>query len=275
MNWMRESFDQYTIAWVLIASTIGGIVGASVKFVFENLLGPKVTSRREARRLLDLYTAPILRSAEALERQVNNFVRNAAKGSYGESEYYHLSTLYTFGDFLGWVKIIERDFGFVPYESTNRGRDFTHHLYGPFKALTSFAYFKWSDDEAAIEASLVPRHMLRAIGEAMTSGVPERHVKEFTQFLYSYANDPTFVRWFQELDEFLLGAERGDRMRMDRLVATGANLRAFIVFLDPKGKSVDRRRIANVDRAHPQVRAMLKTEFGGLLENNDDRQASG
>jgi len=41
MNWLTKSFGQYTIAWLLIASTIGGIVSASVKFIFDDILGPR------------------------------------------------------------------------------------------------------------------------------------------------------------------------------------------------------------------------------------------
>ena len=47
------------------------------------------------------------------------------------------------------------------------------------RAIASFAYFRWCEDEAAVEESSVQRGMLRAIGEAMTRDVPDRHVKEF------------------------------------------------------------------------------------------------
>jgi len=266
MSWLARSFDQYTIAWLLITSIIGGIVGASIKFIFEGLLAPHVSSKRDVRRLVNLYTAPLLRSAETLERRINNLLRNNAKAWYSSSEYYRMSTLYSFAEYLGWVKAIERDFGFVPYEGIRRGKQFNRHLYGLFRALSSFAYFRWCEDETAVEESLVPRDMLKAIGEAMTRDVPDRHVKEFTQFLYSYANDATFARWFLELDQFLLKSGLDSVLRLERLIAAGANLRALIAFLDPKGKSVEKRQIANLESIkHIEVRDELEKEFPMLL----------
>ena len=58
MDWLGQSFDQYTVVWLLITSIIGGIVGASIKFLFEGLLTPRVTSKRDTRRLVRPYTVP-------------------------------------------------------------------------------------------------------------------------------------------------------------------------------------------------------------------------
>jgi hypothetical protein len=45
-SWLTRSFDQYTVAWLLLSSIIGGVVGASVKFLFDDVLSPRLGSRR-------------------------------------------------------------------------------------------------------------------------------------------------------------------------------------------------------------------------------------
>lgn len=100
------------------------------------------------------YTTPILRSAEALERRINNAVRNGDRGWYVRSGYYRLSTLYVFAEHLAWIRLVERRFGFLPFESTRKGKVFGERLNGIFKALASYAYFRWAKGakEAEVEA---------------------------------------------------------------------------------------------------------------------------
>src|SRR5690348_3348510 len=65
-----------TAMWALVASVVGGVVGAGVKFTFEDLLRPKIGWRRDTQRIVRRFTTPLLRSTEALERRINNLVRN-------------------------------------------------------------------------------------------------------------------------------------------------------------------------------------------------------
>jgi hypothetical protein len=275
MGWLTHPLGQYTVGWALLTALIaavGGFIGAGTKFLFEGLLTPQAAQSREARRLLALYTTPLTRSAEGLERLINNFVRGAAERAYHDSEYYRLSALYAFGDYLAWVELVERDFGFVSLDSTRKTRTFKRRFYGFFRALTSQAYFRWADartdiDAVAVTGSAVPRNMLRAIGEVMVDDVAERRTKSFTDFALQYSSDPQFARWFADLDRVLNAAEDGDGFARDRLIAAGANLRALVVTLDPKNRNDSPRHIENRRRiAHPEVRAELEREFPGLVD---------
>ncbi len=275
MGWLTHPLGQYTVGWALLTAliaVIGGFIGAGTKFLFEGLLTPQVAQAREARRLLALYTTPLTRSAEALERLINNFIRNADERAYHDSEYYRLSVLYTFADYLAWVELVERDFGFVSLDSTRKTRTFKRRFYGFFRALTSQAYFRWADgragiDPAAVTGSAVPRNMLRAIGEVMVDDVAERRTKSFTGFSLQYSRDPQFARWFADLDRVLNAAEDGDSFARDRLIAAGANLRALVVTLDPKNRNDSPRHIENRRRiAHLEVRAELEREFPALID---------
>jgi|HubBroStandDraft_3_1064219.scaffolds.fasta_scaffold139983_2 hypothetical protein len=132
MTWLVSSFSQYTVGWILISSLVGGIIGASVRFAFEDVLRPWLGWRRDTDRLVKRYTTPLLRATEALERRINILVRNQQKAWYPQDEYFRLSTLFVFGEYLGWVRLLEREFGFVPYESSRRGREFYRRLNGFF-----------------------------------------------------------------------------------------------------------------------------------------------
>lgn len=44
MTWLTRSFSQYTVGWILISSLVGGIIGASVRFAFEDMHGIRMMS---------------------------------------------------------------------------------------------------------------------------------------------------------------------------------------------------------------------------------------
>lgn len=267
-SWLTDSFQEYSVAWLLISAFVGAVVGATTKFVFEDVLRPRLGLRRDARALLSDFTTPLLRSAGTLERQVNNLVRNVEKNWYRTSEYYRLSTLYTFGEYLAWVKLIERRFGFVVVEYSRAGRRLDQRLNGFFGAMSSFRYFRWCDDEAAVERSAVPRRLFTAMGEVMLAPQVNRDapaVVEFSDFCLRYVRDEQFRRWFADLDAFLQCVGE-DPFRLDRLIVAGVNLRALVAELDPSGQAGGDLRIANLDRIHHQeIRSAVSSEFAHLM----------
>jgi hypothetical protein len=105
-------------------------------------------------------------AANRLERQINNLVRNADSGWYATSDYYRLSALYSFGEYLALVRIVERRFDYLTIESSRSGRRFNDRLNGLCRALSSFAYFRWITDIEVVDASLVPCRLMTAIGES-------------------------------------------------------------------------------------------------------------
>jgi len=268
-SWLTTSFEQHTVAWILISSVVGGIVGSAVKFAFEDVLRPFLGWRRDAKHVVRQYTTPLTRSAEALERRINNLVRNEERGWFEHDEYFRLSLLYAFGEHLGWIRIVERRFGFLPFESSRRGERFNRRLNGIFRGLTSHAYFR-DADTVAVDASTVPRLMLTAVGECMAAE-DGAGVIEFTEFARRYAHDEQFHRWFAELDSFLRRAHPSDPLCWDRLLVTAANLRALIRFLDPKGRLVQLRPAVNLERLRsPRVLDALRDEFPELIPRRMD-----
>lgn len=268
MSWLGHPFDQFSPAWLILSALVGGVIGSGTRFLFEDVLRPRLGWRRDARHALHDVSIPLLRAAETLERQINNMVRNADKGWYASSEYYRLSTLYTFGEYLGFARIIELRFSRLAIESSRSGRRFNDRLNGLYRALTSFAYFRWCTETDAIEASLVPRRMMTAIGECMiVDGDGTERVRSFTDFCVKHETDPQFARWFRDLDDYLRQANKQvDTFRWDRLIAAGANLRALVVELDGRRLLGSGHSLANLDRiCHHEVRQQLEKEFSDLV----------
>lgn len=252
-------------ALFLLGSLLGGVVGASIKFGFEDLLRPLVGTRREVRKVSRRYTVPLLRSAEALERRINILVKSEANRWFETDEYFRLSTLYVFGEYLGWIRVLEQSFGFLPFESSRKGKRFNDRLHGFFLALSSHTYFQKEASEEIVGNSSVARLKLTAIGEMMLTPDQGKVVK-YTDFVQRYRRDIEYRAWFADLEAFLKAATPKDPLRWDRLILMGANLRGLICFLDPRGTMVKRRRAYNLELLHnPQLIDSLREEFPKLI----------
>jgi len=260
-----DSIGESPFVWLLLSSTLGVLAGAFIRFGFEDLLRPFVGSRLEARQVARKYTVPLLRSAEALERRINILVKSEADRWFETDEYFRLSTLYVFGEYLGWIRILEQSFGFLPFESSRKGKKFQKRLRGFFLALSSHTYFEEKAPEEAIGASSIARFKLTAIGEMMLTA-DQRKVIEYTNFVQKYRSDIEYRSWFADLAVFLEAATSEDPLRWDRLILMGANLRALIRFLDPHGAMVKRRKVYNLERLHhTDVIELLRARFPELI----------
>lgn len=269
---LADSAKESPVAWLLIGA-LGGVIGASVKFGFEDVLRPFVGSRREVPRLASKYTIPLLRSAEALERRINILVNNHEHHWYEKDEYFRLSTLYVFGEYFGWVRIVEQSVGFLPFESSKKGKRFNRRLTGVFRALCSHAYFR-TEPEEAVSDSLIERFKLTAIGEVMITADQGKAI-EYTGFVQKYRSDGQYRSWFVDLDSFLRQATPDDPLRWDRLILTGAHLRALICFLDKRGAMVRFRKVSNLERLHhTQVIESLRKDFPKLIRSPEELEAA-
>jgi hypothetical protein len=47
LNWLQQSFEENSILWLLISSILGGIIGASMRFVFEVILPRHLQQRHQ------------------------------------------------------------------------------------------------------------------------------------------------------------------------------------------------------------------------------------
>ena len=51
-DWLTIPFEEFSILWLLISAIIGGIIGASSKFVFETFLPEQLKLKQKSRELV-------------------------------------------------------------------------------------------------------------------------------------------------------------------------------------------------------------------------------
>jgi len=243
------------VLWIVVSAAVGGLIGASIKFIFDQVLSHRLSQRRQISRIVTQYSNPILRAANALERRINVHVLNIEREGpdFDKSDYCRLSFLYLFGSYLGWSQIVEREVKFLEFETSQKSREFNARFNAVYKAFTGFDYFQDIADAHAIESSTIPRLTLTAIGELMIKSPdsqkePFGEVIEFTAFVSQFEQSSQFQRWFKYLENFISGLKpSATDLRWDRLIIIATNLQKLIGFLDPKGTRTQPRDSSNLD----------------------------
>lgn len=256
MDWLLRSFQENSILWIFISVGVGGIIGASIKFFFDQVLAHRLRQRREISRIVIQYSNPILRAANSLERRINVHILNIEQEGvdFDNNDYCRLSFLYLFSSFLGWSYILEREVQFLEFETSGKSRQFQSRFYMVFKAFSSFDYFQdIAADVRTLESSTIPRLVLTAIGELMIKNqdshqTSSKEVIEFTTFTRLYEECRQFRRWLKYLEDFISGLKPSATcLRWDRLILIAASLQMLISFLDPKGTRTTPRHVSNLE----------------------------
>ena len=247
-SWFTTSFNEFTLGWLLLSTILGGVVGAVITLVFDEILKPKIAMRREEKRIYKKYQYPLLSAANSLERQINTIVRSRGQ-AWLVDPYYQLSTYYKFGVYLFWVREIELDDGFLSIGSSSKARTFSRTLYGPFSGLSSIR--RYFNDDPDASKTILRRDIARAIGEEMLddkkSTADKPRPMGFSTFVRRYGSDAQFRIWFTALEDMLeemAGTPR--QIRQDRLIITAAHLKLLIAFLDPKA-TFTKQRFSNLE----------------------------
>lgn len=275
---LGQSYQEHSLLWLLLSGVVGGIVGAAVKFSFENVLGPGYTRWLENKAALRRHSDPLLRAADALRVRMDNMLDHAGKGWFETSQYYRLSTLYLVGCCFGVARLLERE-AFLEYAvRTRQGRRLGRAMHGLFESLSGWdAFDAVGRDEIAadrIYGATVLRHGLTAVGEVMTyrSAEGRLEVIDFVEFVRKYEKDDEFRRWFTFVEQPLQGLQKGrDDAKWNRAVVFALALRMLVHRLDPKGRRTDVRPFGHLDSIHPGVRVYLERrarECGYDLDRN-------
>ena len=59
MHWVTHTFQEHTLAWLLMSSVVGGIIATAIRFLFEDLFRPAIGWRREAKHIVRHHTVPL------------------------------------------------------------------------------------------------------------------------------------------------------------------------------------------------------------------------
>jgi hypothetical protein len=271
MEILLQSFEDYSLIWIIVSAGVGGLLGALTKFIFEQILATRYQYAFDAKKVLRKYKAPILRSADSLDRRLENFIRFANKGWYDDpgDEYYQLSTLYLFGCYFGWCKILENE-SFIEFETSDkRAQTFNILFKSVFKGLTGFHYFSDVDEMTTdeIEKASIPRLVLTAIGELMIKKADGENghahtVLDFIEFANCYNVSPDFKRWFGYIDRFFKDMTCSENnAQWNRLLIFATNLRVFVSSLDVKNRLISPRSIEYIKQMHPSIELYLRKEL--------------
>ena len=217
-------------------------------------------ARDEATRILRQFRDPLLAAAFDLQSRLYNIVllrfleRYWLQGTEEEREYALWSTLWLFGQYVGWVEIIRRELQFLDLGSNERNRVLQRRIGDITEALAS---------DATSETFVMYRSEQRGVGEFMVSEQEDkdarpvclnysRFVTELEKAMATVGKDPAAgrttqpphaawaIRFRGDLDD---AAEYGeDGADVDRLIAVQRRLIDLIDHLDP-----DRVRYPDLD----------------------------
>ena len=248
VDWLYRSFEEHSIFWLITSGIIGGIITLTLRFFFDDILKMKLEQRRTLNKIVKHYSSPLLRAGFSLERKVNGYIRDIDKGWYeNEDPYYKLSLLYGFGEFLAWIRILEREKNFLEFNRSKHTKDFEKRLHGIFRAITSFAYFRHVTDTDKVNQSIIARLYLTAIGEVMTVEEEGQYiVLDFTTFCKLYQQKKEVYGWFQALDIFLTKAKTNE-LTWDRLIMLQTHLKHFCFFLDKEKNYIRNDEYRNLE----------------------------
>lgn len=273
MEFLRQSFQEHSVIWLLISAGVGGLIGALIKFVFETVIASHYESRLNSQKMLRQFRYPLLRAADSLDRRLENLIHFVDQKWYDDpdDDYYRLSTLYLFGCYLGWAKILE-DAAYLEFEGSNTSaRNFSIRFNRVFKALSGYWYFKSvsKDEMKDIDSATVPRFALTAIGELMQKSAGKKDadslpkVLGFVEFSKQLSTSNDFKKWFKYLESgILLNQQPSSKSaHWNRLLVVATQLRAFLTFLDPSGRQTAPRQIEYLKRMHPAVAEKVKMEL--------------
>lgn len=282
----QKSFQEHSVLWLILSASVGGLIGALIKFLFEQVFGPHLQRKRTGKFTVKKNLCTILKSVYKLERRLDNMIRFADEAWFEDPDenYYKLSTLYVFGCFFGWIKILE-DESFTESAQSDRWIKKFYDLYRITKmGINGFKYFEKVTNFHSLlkkheEEIVVHEYFIIAMGELMI--VHKDKIDEslpsmlnFTQFASKYINSEEYTNWFNRLTKFLyhirnVNGEYDKKLnsvefKFNRLIIIDINLQMFIEFLDPKHRYTRDHRIRYINDLHPAVQKKVREEIADL-----------
>lgn len=274
---LEKSFSQTSIIWLILSAGIGGLIGSTIKYLFEQIISPRTNYKRNARYSLKRFSNPLMLSASSLARTTELYLKNLDKNWLCEDDdYFLLNILYSFGKYFGWCKIIEDKSLFeIDASITTGAKKFVTKFYRVYKGLNSFYYFEnllknKPESICTIEKASVKRMDIQAIGELMAK-FPENNsndlprVLSFTEFAEKYRNNETFRSWFLPVLRVLQEAKNDpDNLFRCRLIIFLINLQSFINFYDSKSSITKKRSFDFLDTTMTDFKEKVLSELSKM-----------
>ena len=270
-DWLTRSFQEHSILWLLLSSIVGGVIGATVKFLFESLLPQRLTQKREIIAVKRKYSTPILLAADELRDRMLNMIRLIDSienenwlPSTDLSGYYYLSTLFTVARFIGWQRILRREVVYLDFTTTTETKTFEDFMTAIRRGFTDPALLGERHVSAPEETDdkWVYSFWFQGIGDSM---ILQAGANSFTM------NYAAFIRllrgsqhndlkdWLVELGHMFTDLKAND-IRFRRIVAIHAILNAFINYADPKHLRTEKQSY-HWALLHPAEQEVIKAKI--------------
>lgn len=245
-GWLTRSFQEHSIFWLLASSMLGGVIGASLKFLFESFLPQQLTHRREIIAVKRKYSTPILLASEELRRRLHNMITliqliETESGWLQSDEpngYYYVSTIYTVARFLGWQQILRREVVYLDFTTTNETKTFEAFMRAIREGFSNPDLI--CDNEASApeesEDKWIYSFWLQGIGDSMIVEKGDNcYAMNYASFLTKIGDDKnTDLReWLNALRNLFADLKSTD-LKFKRIVALHSLVNAFIDYVDPQ-----------------------------------------
>lgn len=241
-DWLQKAFEENSILWLLISSVLGGIIGASIRLVFDVILPQTLQQRREVLAIDRKYRVPILLASEELRNRLGNIIRHIKSIEkenwlqHAPPGYYYVSTLYVVAQFFGWFRILRREVTYLDFATTQETRRFENFLGVVEKSFSDPGLLR--DATTGISSTAKDRWVfsfwLQAIGDAMI----EEQGGDFRTIGFATFNERFLEKhsaasssWFDALGRMFQNLKEDDP-RFHRIIAIHTVLNAFVEYLD-------------------------------------------
>jgi hypothetical protein len=251
-DWLTKSFQEHSILWLLVSSILGGIIGASLRFLFDVLLPQHLKDRRDIIAAKRKYATPILLAADDLRKRYANIIqhiglieREGWLSPENLDKYYYWSTLYTVAQFIGWRQILRHTVVYLDFTTTSETRRFENFLVAIQRGFTKPDLLQndVASDPTRSEDKWVYTFWLQAIGDSMIiRDGSDYRVKEYAAFCsdVSQLDQHCLKEWIDALGILFINLKATDP-RFRRIVATHCVLNAFIDQVDPHHLRTDKQ----------------------------------
>ncbi|HEV2905205.1 MAG TPA: hypothetical protein VGW32_09165 [Pyrinomonadaceae bacterium] len=282
-DWLTRSFQEHSVLWLVISSLLGGVLGATIKFLFETFLPQHLTSRREILAVKRKYQTPILQAADELRRRLQNMILNIKLietqtgwlRSNEVTDYYFLSTIYTVSRFFGWQQILRREVVYLDFTTINETKTFEGFMRMIREGFSTPDLLGSTDSSSPEESQdkWIFSFWIQGIGESMVvEGKDNCYALSYSMFLKKIAEPESanFDRWLNTLAQLFADLKSTD-VKFQRLLAIHAFLNAYIDYADPNHLRTQNQNyhwnLLGAERSDVVRRKILSVNPNAILEN--------
>jgi len=257
-----EEFKNNTLFWLLASSIVGGIIGASLKTIFEFLIPHKYRENKESKENFRQYCHYLLLAAKDIDRRLDFILTEKSYGECFRNDGAKLSLLYSFGQYFGWCKIIQHNALENMNKKPKRFKKFFIVFFDTFKALSHINYFEeLADyDELHKKGGVIPVHEVTRIGFAMLANVEENKtvikmpVLNYNDFISIWHNDKRFIKKFNDVIRLIDSLDDNPKnLAWNRLILFSTSLKILIHNIDNAQLHSEFNQFNNLKMLHPTV----------------------